>query len=96
MILAFFAFVSVDFFISLTFRKTLIQREYFLAGAASNFIYHLIFGIMYLDTITNKNFLLFIDVKELYSTHRPASSVLCFFMVLFHSWAFAGGRKDSP
>lgn len=96
MIFAFIAFVLVDIFFSLKLRRFLMQKDFIWPGAISNFLYHSVVGTMYLDTAVYKNFLLTIDVTELYSTFRPASFAICFFMVFFHSWAFTGGHKERP
>lgn len=96
MTLALVIFFTTDVLISLGMRRYLMKKDPLLIGVIASYIYTTIFCALYLYMARYKKLLFTLDISEMYSTFLPGSLFFCFFMFLFHCWAFATGLKTYP
>lgn len=91
MIAAIAGFFVADIFSSIALRRYLVKRSFSWPGAITSYLYNTVAGVLYLDLIVNRNFLIVMDAEEVYISLWPTLFVLSGLMIPFHAWAFSGG-----
>lgn len=93
MIFALALFVASDICASVILRRHTIQNPHSLAAAITSYIYNTATAGLYLNLITHRSFLIFIDFEETYMNFRALIFFSSIFMVFFHCWAFLASSR---
>lgn len=94
--IALIAFIMMDITASIKTKNHIARKGVSWLGAFTCYSYHAANGGLYLHMAVKYKFLIIIDITELHAWLWPASSIFCFFMFFFHSWAFAASIRSAP